>query len=208
MLLLVEGNIGVGKSTFLRTIKELDPSANVIPEPLDVWEQIGILDAFYSDPARWAYTFQSVAFATRVSAVINHRTPDALNVVERSVYIDKHGFAKHNREIGNISDIEWKAYSCWYNLMISKFENDLQPDKVVYLRASPERCFERIKKRSRSAESSISLDYLKGLHEKYEKWVARPEVKDRVVVVDLESDYESESQYKQFVSELLSRVTE
>lgn len=44
---------------------------------------------------------------------------------------------------------------------------------IVYLRASPETCLERIQKRHRSEEESISLDYLHTLHERHEEWLIK-----------------------------------
>ena len=39
-------------------------------------------------------------------------------------------------------------------------------DAVVYIKAEPELCLERIKKRARDGEENISLDYLQKLHDK------------------------------------------
>jgi len=41
-------------------------------------------------------------------------------------------------------------------------------DAVIYLKASPETCFSRIKFRSREAESTIPFDYVQYLHNCYE----------------------------------------
>ncbi len=42
---------------------------------------------------------------------------------------------------------------------------------IVYLRATPETCLERIQARHRSEEESIDLDYLRTLHERHEDWL-------------------------------------
>ncbi|KAI9084385.1 hypothetical protein K1719_033727 [Acacia pycnantha] len=71
----VEGNISVGKTTFLQRIAnetiELRDLVEVVPEPIDKWQNVGpdhfnILDAFYAEPQRYAYTFQNYVFVTRV----------------------------------------------------------------------------------------------------------------------------------------------
>lgn len=41
----------------------------------------------------------------------------------------------------------------------------------VYLRTTPEIVYERMKKRARSEETCVSLDYLKELHELHENWL-------------------------------------
>ena len=53
---IVEGNIGVGKSTFLQLIHHLDPTIAIIPEPKENWAQRvygqSLLANFYQDPQR------------------------------------------------------------------------------------------------------------------------------------------------------------
>ncbi len=68
-LLIVEGNIGSGKSTFLKILQN-QLSLDVIPEPTNKWQKIGendnLLHLFYTYTKRWAYTFQSFAFISRI----------------------------------------------------------------------------------------------------------------------------------------------
>ncbi len=70
----IEGNIGVGKSTFLRLmnkVKGLEGNIVTMPEPVDKWQNVGgnadynLLQYFYEKPHRYSYTFQSYAFITR-----------------------------------------------------------------------------------------------------------------------------------------------
>lgn len=95
----VEGNISVGKTTFLQRIAnetlELRDLVEVVPEPIDKWQDIGpdhfnILDAFYAEPQRYAYTFQNYVFVTRV---MQERESSGgikpLRLMERSVFSDR-----------------------------------------------------------------------------------------------------------------------
>ncbi len=102
---IIEGNIGAGKSTFVSLIKkELD--VHVVYEPHDQWQMVGgtenLLEKFYTDTARWAYTFQTYAFVSRVRAQEQHRKeyPHMPQVLERSVYSDRYCFAKNCFELG------------------------------------------------------------------------------------------------------------
>lgn len=45
------------------------------------------------------------------------------------------------------------------------------PFQIIYIRTDPDVCYDRLKKRDRSSEVTISLDYLRNIHIKYEKWV-------------------------------------
>lgn len=95
----VEGNISVGKSTFLQRIAnetiELRDLVEIVPEPVAKWQDIGpdhfnILDAFYAEPHRYAYTFQNYVFVTRV---MQERESSGgikpLRLMERSVFSDR-----------------------------------------------------------------------------------------------------------------------
>jgi deoxyadenosine/deoxycytidine kinase len=62
--------------------------------------------------------------------------------------------------------------------------------------------YERIKKRSRSGEESISLDYLKKLHEKHEMWLLKEEA-SKVVIIDVNEDFENNPEKLQ---EMINKV--
>jgi deoxyadenosine/deoxycytidine kinase len=54
--------------------------------------------------------------------------------------------------------------------------NELLPrqfniDGIIYLRAAPDKCLDRLKSRNRTEESSIDLQYLETLHEYHEHWL-------------------------------------
>jgi len=185
-MLFVEGNIGTGKSTFL---KKLSQEFKVILEPVDEWTKTrnangkNLLEEFYSDPARNAYLFQSIAFRSRMKNIVNQDTA----IIERSIYTDRNVFAKACREDSLISDIEWNDYCGWFDWLTDEFK--IQPTGFIYLRCEPEISYERIKKRSRSGEESISLDYLQKLHQKHDQWLLHEE-KTPVVVIDVNEDFE------------------
>ena len=95
----VEGNISVGKTTFLQRIAnetiELCDLVEVVPKPISKWQDIGpdhfnILDSFYAEPQRYAYTFQNYVFVTRV---MQERESAGglkpLRLMERSVFSDR-----------------------------------------------------------------------------------------------------------------------
>lgn len=57
------------------------------------------------------------------------------------------------------------------NLKINQKTGKGIPFNIVYIRTDPNICFERLKTRDRESEVTISLDYLKAIHDKYEKWI-------------------------------------
>jgi deoxyadenosine/deoxycytidine kinase len=178
-MIFVEGNIGTGKSTFLT---HLSSEFKVILEPVDEWTKMknangkNILEEFYSDPVRNAYLFQSIAFRSRMKNIVHK--DDAF--IERSIYTDRHVFADTCREDGLIGDIEWEDYVSWFDWLATEFQ--VKPKGFVYLRCEPEVSLERIKKRNRSGEENISLEYLKKLHTKHDNWLLNSK---NVLVLDV-----------------------
>ena len=212
MNIIVEGNIGVGKSTFLKLIDSYTDDENevkVLEEPLGIWDNLHLLESFYEDPKRWAYTFQSVAFVTRFSiAAQKINEPSTIRVMERSVFADNNCFAKLQYELGNMNELEWHAYGLWYQIMTDKFSKELSYDKIIYLRATPEACMRRMKCRNRESENTVDLSYLRALHDKYEKWLMSPQMSHKVYIIDLEDDWESvESYEKAMHSEIKSVIS-
>ena len=175
-LLVLEGNIGAGKSTMLELIKRNLP-VSIIPEPTDKWQNVNnndnLLDLFYKDTPRWAYTFQSYAFLTRVHSILEHLLANPgqdLFILERSVYCDRFCFAKTCYEAGFMSPLEWSIYKDWFAWLV-EHNYAPRPAGFIYLRVDPATAYNRIKRRERSEESSISLDYLTTLHNKHDNWL-------------------------------------
>lgn len=176
-VLIIEGNIGAGKSTFLRLLNErlhIDP----VFEPASRWQHVGdgnenLLDKFYKDTTRWAYTFQTYAFVTRIVEQ-EERLKECLSgvqVLERSVYCDRHCFAKNCYEMGVMQPLEWQLYQEWFNWLVDGYT--IKPTGFLYLQVDPEVCYDRLRKRNRSEEAGVPLDYLNRLHEKHEKWLVQ-----------------------------------
>ena len=58
----------------------------------------------------------------------------------------------------------------WFDPVVSVLPG-LVPDGFIYLRASPDTCHRRLQLRKRAEENNVSLDYLRGLHDKHENWL-------------------------------------
>jgi len=175
---IVEGNIGAGKSTFLKLIEHrLD--IQVVLEPHEQWQKVGdtenLLEKFYADTQRWAYTFQTYAFVTRIMSQQEYAKKNIFSsqLLERSVYSDRYCFAHVAHELGNMNALEWKLYQEWFTWLVDNYTT--KPSGFIYLRTSPETCYKRLKKRCRKEEIDISLDYLQALHNKHEKWLIEKE---------------------------------
>ncbi len=198
-ILVIEGNIGVGKSTFLRLLNQrlmIDP----VFEPHDKWQNVGngenLLEKFYTDIRRWAYTFQTYAFVTRVLEQEKQlkKCLTGVQVMERSVYSDRYCFAKNCYEMGVMQPLEWQLYRDWFTWLVDGYT--VKPTGFIYLQTEPSICYDRLRMRNRHEESAVPLDYLKRLHEKHEGWLLNKEgvtdsLKDiPVLVLPCNQDFE------------------
>ena len=170
---IIEGNIGCGKTTLIRQLKN-EPSIEVIEEPVEVWKQIkneddeNILGLFYKNQKKFAYIFQTIVFKSRMMALESPQHK-LIRFSERSIWTDKNIFSKSCHESGNMDTIEKCTYDLWFEWLESKIQR--KPDAIFYLRAEPGVCLERVHERDRVEESSVSLEYLSTIHEKHESWL-------------------------------------
>ncbi len=197
---IVEGNIGAGKSTFLRLVAE-KLNVEIVFEPLKRWQALeggeNLLDKFYQDTKRWSYTFQSYAFITRImeQQESSLRNPHMTQVLERSVYSDRYCFAKNSFEMGTLSPLEWSLYQEWFEWLVDNYAK--RPQGFIYLKTDPLICYKRLKYRAREEESAVPLEYLESLHTKHEDWLIHK--KDiaaylkpiPVLVLDCNEDFEN-----------------
>lgn len=178
-IISIEGNIGAGKTTILKNLESYysdNPNVVFLREPVDIWETItdkngeNILAKFYADPSKYSFSFQVMAFVTRLSMLrqVIDTNPDCLLIIcERSLEADRHIFAKMLYDDGLIDEINYKIYLHFYN----EYRNDFVLDGIIYIQTHPTICDERIKTRSRNGESGIQLDYLKKCRQYHEDWL-------------------------------------
>ena len=194
----IEGNIGAGKSTFITLFQkylENDENSHLLLEPVGSWlntkDSNGkhILQHYYEDQKKYGFTFQMNAFISRVHEIEEMKKLNKKNnFVERSVYTDRNVFTQLNVDNGNIDEIQHKVYEQWFSVFSEKF--DLRPQGYIYLKTSPEICEERIKKRDRSGESSIPLEYLTKLDILHTNWLKRENENGiPVLEIDVTEDY-------------------
>ena len=111
MLVLLEGNIAAGKTTLGEALTASD-RFRFVPEPVAHWQTgfaANLLERFYADTPRWAFTMQIGAFVTR-AGLVKPTTDGCITVYERSVYCDRYVFARNLHDQGLMDDTEWAVY--------------------------------------------------------------------------------------------------
>ncbi|MFL2100847.1 deoxynucleoside kinase [Desemzia sp. FAM 23991] len=169
-VIVLAGMIGSGKSTYTAMISEALGS-EAFYESVD---DNRILEKFYEDPKRWAFSLQIYFLNTRfrsIKAAFQHKN----NVLDRSIYEDAL-FTRINYEEGNMSEPEMDTYLDLLDNMMEELDSmpKKSPDLLIYLRGSLDTVLERIEKRGRDFEqidkNAGLLDYYKHLHGQYDEW--------------------------------------
>lgn len=192
--ILVEGNIGSGKTTYLSHLKH-NNDLFILEEPIKQWQNcngVNLLDKFYNDAQHWGMPFQTYVIMTLLD---NHimKTDKPYKIMERSLYSSEFCFIK-NMQTSKILDeslftIIDKIYrfidhnvDCNVDAIGRLFYFFKRSSKnnfyisLVYIRTSPQVVYERMLKRARFEEKCVPLEYLMELHDLHEKWLVDQEV--------------------------------
>jgi len=140
------------------------------------WQQEfdeNLLDLFYSDMQRWAFTFQLAAFITRAKTwkEILEKTDHSRVILERSIFCDRYVFAKNCYQSGLMKKTEWQLYCKMWDWLQGNY--CIEPDKIVYLKVAPYTCYHRILSRARDEETAIPIEYLKALEKLHDEWLLK-----------------------------------
>ena len=187
-----DGNIGSGKSTKVKDIEKYYKDQGrtdiiFIQEPVDVWNSVldehgvTILSNYYKNQKKFAFRLQMLAYISRLSLL-----RDAVKkgykyiITERCVGTDRNVFSKMLYDKGDIEHDEYTIYKKWYDEFIS----DVPIGAIVYIKASPETCLERVKIRAREGEN-IPLEYLKECDKYHDEWINSENIPKLVIDADI-----------------------
>jgi len=164
MHIAVAGNIGSGKTTIAGLLAK---HFGWKPHYEDV-EDNPYLNDFYEDMQRWSFNLQIYFLNSRFNQILEIRKSGNTIIQDRTIYEDAFIFAPNLHAMGLLSTRDFDNYSTLFNLMSSLIQ---PPDLLLYLRASVPTLVNQIQKRGRKYETSIRIDYLKRLNERYEAWI-------------------------------------
>lgn len=189
----IEGNIGSGKSTVVNTLCEYFNSNNnhnayFLEEPVNEWVKIqdlqgkNIIEKFYEDQEKYSFSFQMMAYISRLSMLKNaikycEENNIKLIICERSLQTDKNVFCKMLHDTGKIEEINYQIYLKWFD----EFIVDIPKIYFIYIKTDPVIAFERILKRNRKGEK-INLNYLESCNSYHDYWLVDDNGKDTIII--------------------------
>ena len=200
---LIEGNIGSGKTTFLKHFSKFD-NIEVITEPVEKWTNVkgsNLLQKMYEDPERWAFVFQTYVQLTMLQQHTENNDRQ-IKIMERSLYSARYCFIENLFKSGKIQRSEYTVLVEWFEFLTTRVnEVDLGVDLIVYLRTSPEKAMERIQSRSRGEESLIPMIQVKNLHDLYEKWLIEEKFPRPAPVITINADKNIEQMVEEYIKQ-------
>lgn len=212
MLITIGAMIGAGKTSLAELVAN-HFNSEVFYESVD---DNPILPVFYTaseeeiQAKRYPFLLQLWFLNTRFKSIKEALIKDN-NVLDRSIYEDWY-FAKVNKDLGRISDLEFSLYEDLLNNMLEELEGlpKKSPDLMIYLSGSFETILERIKKRGREYELDEALvSYYYTLWEGYDNWIKQHYKASEVLIINIdEIDYVNNEEHKQKVLSMIEQKLE
>jgi len=179
MHIAVAGNIGSGKTTLTKLLaRQFDWIAE-----FEEIEDNPYLTSFYEDMQRWSFNLQVFFLNTRIRQVVEIRKKKKPVVQDRTIFEDAYIFAPNLHEMSLMATRDFENYMSLFDLVNSFIQ---PPDLLIYLKASTATLVNQIQKRGRKYESSIRLDYLQSLNERYDKWASSYNL-GKILVIDVDT---------------------
>jgi len=154
----IEGNIGNGKTTIAKRLSE-ELKIQFLGEE---FENNPLLPLFYQHPEKYAFPLELSFLLDRYRQLKNSEFLLKNEVVVSDYFIEKcEYFASLN-----LSETEYQDFHGIYSFLVKDLKS---PDLIIFIHTSAENALGNIKKRNRSFEANIPLEYLKKTAVKYEQ---------------------------------------
>ncbi|MBI1973200.1 deoxynucleoside kinase [Candidatus Micrarchaeota archaeon] len=182
VLVAILGNIGSGKSEFVKSLRERGVGSRLLPV-LTSKGEIKVYDespkvkelaanvfypAFLRGDLRTCFAVEVEMLYARRDQMLDAAKHDGIAVLERTIWENRFVFFENQYRQGFIR-------SPFYDEYCEAFERVRQtvptPDVFVYLRTSPSVAFDRMRARARESEKGVPLDYLQSTHSLYDELV-------------------------------------
>lgn len=197
-MIVIEGVVGVGKSSLMNIISEYGYTAfeePVVDNP--------VLDKFYYDRSRYSFPLQ-VFFLNKRFEHIKKAADVRRAVMDRSIYGDAI-FARMLNLADEMSDEEFAIYA---ELLQNMLEHVHVPKLMVYLEVSVDEAMRRIGKRGRDYELVVERDYWEKLNTQYTEYFNAYDLSPILKINVDNLDFENNEADKAYVMNLIQEKLE
>lgn len=173
--IVIEGNIGAGKTTLSKKIAE-DYNAKLIPEE---FAENPFLPKFYKDPEKYSFPLELSFLADRfhqLNKEISHRDLFKSFIVADYYFTKSLIFAKNT-----LSDDEYNLYRRIFKIIYSSLP---KPDLYVYLYLDINKLIKNIQLRGRDYEKNIQASYLEKIQNGYFEYMKQHRDDYKFLVID------------------------
>ncbi|MDD2530112.1 MAG: deoxynucleoside kinase [Bacteroidales bacterium] len=179
MHIAIAGNIGSGKTTLTELLAKQFKWNPLFEQDDDN----PYLANFYDDMRRWSFNLQIYFLNKRFRNLIECRKKYKKLIQDRTLYEDAYIFAPNLHAMGLMGTKDFETYIDIFELLNSFIS---PPDLLIYLKASVPTLIRNIQKRGREYESSIRLDYITSLNERYDNWI-EGYTDGKLLVIDIDN---------------------
>jgi deoxyguanosine kinase len=156
--IVIEGNIGAGKTTLASRISD-QFDARLI---LEHYSDNPFLPKFYSDPGKYSFPLELSFLASRYKQLNEELVPQDLF---KTFTVADYYFMKSL--VFASSTLTGDEYYLYRQIFYIIYGSLPKPDLFVYLHLNPDRLLQNIRKRGRKYEESISREYLQKIQDSY-----------------------------------------
>jgi deoxyadenosine/deoxycytidine kinase len=198
MYIGVVGNYATGKTTLISELSNDLGWTSLVESPES---EATIVERFYDNPQRWAFTNQVDFFNSYVQRTLEAINQQSEGVLQERTLLEINGvFNEALRERGYLSKSEYDILQSLYR-SIDQIIN-LTPDLVIYLHCDVNLIIDRIDDRGRNREKDIGEQYIRTLNRLYDDWARNL---DRCPVIKIDSsecNFHEQSDRDQIVQQI------
>lgn len=192
-MIVIDGVVGVGKSTLMNILKE----EGYIPFEEPVVDN-PILEKFYYDRERYSFPLQ-IFFLNKRFKNIKDASKIQNAVMDRSIYGDII-FAKMLNDSGEMSKEEFDLYMELFENMI---EHCKAPKLLVYLEVGVDEAMRRINRRGRDYEKVVEREYWEQLNSNYRNYFEKYNISPILKINVDNMDFENNPQHRSYLLKLI-----
>jgi deoxyguanosine kinase len=193
---VIEGNIGAGKTTLAARIAD-QFNAHLI---LEHFADNPFLPKFYKEPDKYSFPLELSFLASRYKQLKEELVPQDLF---KAFTVADYYFMKSL--VFAASTLTGDEYNLYRQIFYIIYGSLPKPDIYVYLHLNPDRLINNIEKRGRIYEKSITKEYLQKIQDSYFSFF-RQNTENKYLVIDVnEIDFvENDSHYNKIIETIFT----